>query len=172
MNQWETQESNGVTTFTYVYRDGVEIISNVVLSTVNMTITIPGSATGEGDYIKIATGSGSGSTIVGMPNISVYMNLGIMFVVGVAVFFSALHLWRQRESNARASRVAMQAADSPIISEFQEGLEKWDRQISYPRRKPRTVWHGGSLVFRIPNLKFSRKVREHYLHRYMERGES
>lgn len=171
MNEWEIQERDGTTTFTYVYKDGVEIISNVILSTVNMTIIVPGSATGEGDYIKIKRDSGSGSTVIAMPNVSVYINLGIIFVVGVAVFFSAVHLWRQRESNARASRVAMQAADSPIISEYSEGLEKWERQISYPRRKTKTVWHGGSLVFRIPNLKFSRRVQEHYMHRYMERSE-
>jgi hypothetical protein len=171
MNEWEIEKTNGSTIFTYVYRDGVEIISNVVLSTVNMTITVPGSAEGEGNYIKIKTGNGSGSSIVSMPNLSIYMNLGIMFVVGVAVFFSALHIWRQRENNIRNSRVAMQVADSPIISEYSDALEKWESQISYARRKPKTVWHGGSLVFRIPNLKFSSRVREHYMHRYMERGE-
>jgi len=172
MEDWSAEEKYGFTTFTYVYREEWEIIPYVTLDKLNMTITVAGSASGTGNYIRVEKGpSESAATAGAYPQANLYINLGIVFTIGAAVLFGTLYLWGQRERNARASRVARQVGESPIVKEYTNALERWEYQDEWHRLERRTIWHGGSLIFRVPNLKLSKKVQNRYLLKYTEEGE-
>ena len=107
------QQSKVVSTsFTNVYERGVEIIADVTIKPVNMTITVPGSATAERDYIRVPREStGTTSTRGTSPQMSLYTGLGIVSIVGVAVIFGVLYLWRHREGIPETLRITRQVGE-------------------------------------------------------------
>ena len=85
------------TSFTNAYRQGVEIISDVTLKPVNMTVTVPGSATAGRDYIRVPKESSqSGQTASGQDSTNLYIILGVVSAIGLATIFGALYLWRRQ----------------------------------------------------------------------------
>jgi hypothetical protein len=172
MENWTARERYGFTTFTYIYREGWEIIPKVTLDKLNMTITLAGTATGTGDYIRVPRGSSGSVPVTGtFLQANLYINIGVIFTLGVAFLLGTLYLWGQRERSARASRVAWQVGESPIIKEYTDALDRWEYQDAWRRLERKTIWHGGSVIFRIPNLKFPKKIQKHYFLRYAEEGE-
>ncbi len=105
LNNWSVdhsvQQSKVVSTsFTNVYDQGVEIIPDVTLKPVNMTITVPGSATAERNYIKVPRdSSGTTSTEATYTQTGLYVGLGIVSLVGFAVLLGIFYLRRLRESS-------------------------------------------------------------------------
>lgn len=172
METWNSEEKYGSTIFTNLYRQEWEIIPSVTLNKLNMTITIPGTATGTGDYIRVEQKSSESVSTTGLfPQANLYINLGIIFTLGTAVLLGTIYLWAQRERSNRAARVAWEVGESPIIKEYTDALDKWEYQDKWRRLERKTIWHGGSVIFRIPNLKLSKNIQNHYFLRYTEEGE-
>jgi len=109
------------TSFTNVYERGVEIIADVTIKPVNMTITVPGSATAERDHIQVPREStGTTSTTDTDSQTSLYIGLGIVSVVGVAALFGVLYLRRRRESIPETPSIIRQVVEKSTLEPLED----------------------------------------------------